>query len=186
MMRPIPLARSILVFEVASLLGMPLILLGIRRIPQLKSVAKIWGGVLILGILLQTLAIGYERTYTFPMRWTLEVPDEIRAQVQPDPRFPAETAVIFSRPPLTDNSPGKHFCYQVMFSDELPKRLQQMHRDVVDVEYDVVFRFDTPIWYRSPRLKGDDRNTTIGRMGYMSQGRGTSGYTCFPGPGLFE
>ncbi|MFZ0419211.1 MAG: hypothetical protein WAM04_14020 [Candidatus Sulfotelmatobacter sp.] len=165
---------------------MPLLLLGIRWVSHLKIVAKVWGCVLILGLLLQALAIGYERTYTFPMRWSLDVPDAIRSQVGPVPGFVNQRAVVFSRPPLTEDSPGNHVCYQILFSDALARRLQEMHHDVVNVEYDVTFRFDTPIFYHSPRLQGDDRNTTMGGMGYMSFGRGTSGYTCFPGPGLFK
>jgi hypothetical protein len=76
------------------------------------------------------------------MRWSLEVPDEIRDKM--DTSFTGQTA-IFSRPALTNESSGKHLCYEVMFADELAKRLQEMHRDIVDVEYDVAFRFDTPI-----------------------------------------
>ena len=50
-----------------------LALFGMRRIPFLRSVAKVWGGVLVLGILLQIFAIGYKRTYTFPMHWSSRV-----------------------------------------------------------------------------------------------------------------
>jgi hypothetical protein len=184
---PIPLSSYILIFELASLVGIPIVLVGTRRMPRLKTIAKIWGGTLILGILLQAFGIGSERTYTVPMRWSLSVPDEIRGEIKPVPGFANQTAVVFTRPALTEeDSAGKHLCYQVMFSDALAKRLQETNREVVDVEYDVTFRFDTPIFYHSPRLKGDARNTTMGGMGYMSQGRGTSGYTCFPGPGLFK
>jgi len=183
---PIPLSSYILVFEVVSIVGIPIILVGIRRIPRLKTVAKVWVGALLLGPLLQVFAIGYERTYTFPMRWSLDVPDEIRGKVRPVPGFLNQTVLVLSRPALTEESSERHLCYQIIFSDALAKRLQEMHRDVVDVEYDITFRFDTPVFYHSPRLKGDNRNTTMGGMGYMSQGGGTSGYTCFPGPGLFR
>lgn len=186
MRHPIPLSSYILLFEVVSILALPLLLFGLRKIPVLKVVTRAWVCVLIIGLLLQIFAIGYTRTYTFPMRWSLEIPNEIRNEAKPLPVFASQKAVVFSRPALTDDSPGKHLCYQVIFSDELPTRLQQMHRDTVDVQYDVTFRFDTPIGYRSPRLRGDDRNTTIGGMGYMSQGNGSSGYTCFPGPGFFD
>jgi hypothetical protein len=186
MSQPIPLSSYILVFEVVSVLAMPLFLLGIRWVPQLKIVAKVWGCVLIIGLVLQVVAIGYERTYTFPMRWSLNVPVEIRGEVKPVPGFANQKAVVFSRPPLTEESPGNPICYQIIFSDALAERMQKLHRDVVLVQYDVTFRFDTPIFYHSPRLQGDDRNTTMGGMGYMSQGGGTSGFTCFPGPGLFK
>jgi hypothetical protein len=186
MSRSIPLSSYILMFEVASVVGVPLLLLGMRWVPHLKVAAKAWGCALILGFLLQACAIGHERRYTFPMQWSLTVPAEIRGEVRPVPGFADQKAVVFSRPPLTEESPGKHVCYQVIFSDALARRLQEMHRDVVNVEYDVTFRFDTPIFYHSPRLQGDDRNISLGGMGYMSQGHGSSGYTCFPGPGLFK
>ncbi len=186
MSRPIPLSLYILTFEGVSVLAVPLLLLGIRRVPKLKFVAKVWGCILIIGLVLQVLAIGYKRTYTFPMRWSLDVPDEIRNEVGPVPGFLNQKAVVLSRPPLTEESPGKSVCYQIIFSDALAARLQNLHRDVVLVEYDVTFRFDTPIFYYSPRLQGDDRNSTLGGMSYMSRGGGTSGFTCFPGPGLFK
>jgi hypothetical protein len=183
---PIPLSSYILVFEVVSVPAMLLILLGIRRVPQLKIVAKAWGCVLIIGLVLQVFVIGYQRTYTVPMRWSLDVPDEVRGEIRPVPGFANQKVVVFSRPPLTAESPGNPVCYQIIFSDDLAERMQKLHRDAVLVQYDVTFRFDTPIFYHSPRLQGDDRNTTMGGMGYMTQGGGTSGFTCFPGPGLFE
>jgi carboxymethylenebutenolidase len=183
---PIPLSSYILVFEAVSVVAIPLLLLGIRRVPRLKIVAKAWGCVLIIGLGLQVFAIGYERTITFPMRWSLEVPDEIRGEVKPVPGFVSQKVVVFSRPPLTEVSPGNHVCYQIIFSDALAERMQKLNRDVVVVQYDVTYRFDTPVFYHSPRLQGDYRNTTLGGMGYMSQGGGTSGFTCFPGPGLFK
>jgi hypothetical protein len=183
---PVPLSSYILVFEVVSLVGMPVVLGAIRWASRLKIVAKVWGGTLVLGVLLQIFAVGYQRTYSFPVRWSLEVPDEIRSELVPVPGFANQAPVVFSRPPLTEELSGKHACYQVIFSDALAKRLQEMHRDIVDLEYDVTFRFDTPIFYHSPRLKGDDRNTTVGGMGYMSQVNGTSGYTCFPPAGMFD
>lgn len=186
MSRPIPLSLYILIFEGVSVLAVPLLLLGIRWVPKLKVVAKVWGCILIIGLVLQVLAIGYKRTYTFPMRWSLDVPDEIRNEVRPVPGFLNQKAVVLSRPPLTEESPGKSVCYQIIFSDALAARLQNLHRGVVLVQYDVTFRFDTPIFYYSPRLQGDDRNSTLGGMGYMSRGGGTSGFTCFPGPGLFK
>ena len=186
MNRPIPLSSAILIFEVLSVVGLPLLLVGARWVSRLKWVAVAWGCALVLGFLLQVFAIGYQRTCAFPMRWSLEIPDEIREQVRPVPGFANQKAVVFSRPALSDTPPGNHLCYQVMFSDALVQRLQEMHHDVVEVEYNVTYRFDTPVFYHSPRLKGDARNTTIGGMGYMSQGLGTSGYSCFPGPGLFK
>jgi hypothetical protein len=190
MRSPIPLASYILVFEVASLIGMPLVLIGIRWVPRLRILARLWGGAIVLGILVQTFAIGYKRTYTFPMRWSLTVPPEVQNEINPvlhpvRPEAPNQVAVILSRVPLTGESAG-HTCYQVIFSDELARRLQRMRQDVVQVEYDITFRFDTPISISAPRLKGDDPNILIGDVGYMSQGWGTSGYTCFPGPGLFN
>jgi hypothetical protein len=184
--RPIPLSSYILVFEIASLVGVPLLLLGLRRLPYLKLVTKIWGCVLLLGLLLQVFAIGYQRTYILPMHWSLEVPDEIRGEVQPVPGFANQRAVVLSRPPWTETPPGHHVCYQVIFSDALARQLEAMHRDIVNVEYDVTFRFDTPVFYHSPRLQGDAPNTTAGGMGYMTQGNDASGYECFPGPGLFQ
>jgi len=186
MSRPVPLSSYILAFEVVSLVGMPVVLVGIRWTSRLKILAKVWGGALVFSVLLQVFAVGYQRTYTFPMRWSLEVPDEIRSDLVAVPGFANQTPVVFSRPPLTEDSPGKHACYQVIFSDALAKRLQAMRHDTVDVEYDVTFRFDTPIFYHSPRLKGDDRNTTLGGMGYMSQVNRTSGFTCFPPSGIFD
>jgi hypothetical protein len=187
MRHPIPLSSYILIFEVVSVVTLPLLLLGSGRVPQMKIVAKVWGCVLVLGLVLQIFAIGYERTYTIPMQWSLDVPDEIRSEVRPVPGFTNQKTVVFSRPPLTEESPGNHVCYQVIFSDALAERLQKLHRDVVLVQYDVTFRFDTPVFYRSPRLQGDDRNTMMGGMGYMTQERrGASGFTCFPGPGLFD
>jgi hypothetical protein len=156
----------------------------------LKILAKVWGGALVLGILLQTFAIGYKRTYTFPMRWSLSVPPEVQGEIQPvvhplSPEAPKQATIVFSREALTEKSSG-HRCYQIVFSDALARRLQTMRQDVVQIEYDITFRFDTPIGIGPPRLKGDDPNIVIGDMGYMSQGWGTSGYTCFPGPGLFK
>jgi hypothetical protein len=184
MSRPIPLSSYILIFEVGSVIVLPLLLAGMRRARELRIVAKLWVCVLILGFVLQAF-MSRERTYTFPMRWSLEVPDEIRGQGTSRVSS-TQKAVVFSRPALTEEPTGRHICYQVMYSEVLAKRLEEMHRDVVEVEYDVTFRFDTPLFYHSARLKGDDRNTTMGEMGFMSQGHGTSGYTCFPGPGLFE
>jgi hypothetical protein len=98
----------------------------------------------------------------------------------------SKTAVVFSRPALTEDSPPHHLCYQVMFGDALAKRLQDKRQDIVNAEYDATFRFDTPVLWSSPRLKGDNPNASVGEMGFMSQGYGTSGYTCFPGPGIFR
>lgn len=170
---------------------MPLALFGMRRIPFLRTVAKVWGGVLVLGILLQIFAIGYKRTYTFPMHWSLSVPPEVQGQVHPPihpilPEAPNQSTVVLSREPLTVESGAGHVCYQVVFSDALARRLQEMRHDVVEVEYDITFRFDTPIFIGPPRLKGDNPNILIGDVGYMTFGRGTSGYACFPGPGVFE
>src|SRR5271154_6081539 len=107
MSRPIPLSLYILVFEGVSVLAVPLLLLGIRWVPQLKVVAKVWGCILFFGLFLQVVAISYKRTYTFPMRWSLDVPDEIRNEVRPVPGFANQKAVVLSRPPLTEGSPGK-------------------------------------------------------------------------------
>jgi hypothetical protein len=191
MRNPIPLSSCILAFELASLIGIPLALFGMRRIPPLRIVAKVWSGVLVLGILLQVLAVGYKRTCTFPMRWSLNVPPEIQGEIHPVthsiwPEAPNQATVVLSREPLAEKASAGHVCYQVIFSDALARRLQAMGHEVVEVEYDVTFRFDTPIFIGPPRLKGDDPKILIGDIGYMSFGRGTSGYTCFPGPGVFE
>lgn len=190
MKTPIPVSSFILAFELASIVGMPLALLGARRIPGLKIAAKVWGAALVAGILLQIVAIGYQRTYTFPMHWSLSVPPEIQQNIQPvahpiPPEAPTQTTVVFTREALTEVSPG-HTCYQVIFSDALARRLQNMHQDVAQVEYDVTFRFDTAVFIGPPRLKGDDPNVLVGDIGYASMGWGTSGYTCFPGRGLLE
>jgi hypothetical protein len=182
---PIPLSSYILDFEVLSI-GVPMLLFLIRRRASVKLIAKAWGGVFLFAILLQVFCIGYERVYTFPMRWSLEIPQELRDEIKPGNGFAGQKAVIFSRPALTEQSRGKHTCYQVVFSDALAKRLQGMGQEVIAIEYDAKFRFDTPIGYSGPRLKGEDKNIAIGGIGYMSQGYSTSGYTCFPGPGLFQ
>jgi hypothetical protein len=88
------------------------------------------------------------------MRWSLAIPQEIRSEVAAVPRLTNESAVVFSRPPLTEESMGNHICYQIIYSDALAKRLQEMHRDVVEVDYDVTFRFDTPIFYHSTQTEG--------------------------------
>ena len=167
---PIPLSSCILTFEVLSLLALPLVLLASRRYARLKAVAKCWGALLAAAVLLQAFA-RHKRTYTYSMHWTLQAPEEIRTEIQPaSSGTPKQAVVVFSRPPLTEETPEKHTCYQVIFSDALAKRLQQLHRDDVEVQYDITFRFDSPIFISSPWLKGDDPNKVIGEMGFMSQG----------------
>jgi uncharacterized protein YebE (UPF0316 family) len=82
MRQPIPLSSYILDFEVMSVVGMPVVLIGMRWVDSLKMVAKAWGCALVVGILLQAFAIGYYRTLTFPMRWSLDVPNELEVIFQ--------------------------------------------------------------------------------------------------------
>ena len=186
---PIPLAKYILDFEILSIVVFPLLLISTRVAEEFTIVAKLWGGAIVLGIALQVFAMGV-RTYTYPMRWPFTIPDDLRDEVEAARKgFPAdETAIVLSRPPLNDHLSGQHLCYQVMIGTSLAEKLREMHRETIEVEYPVYYRFDTPVFFDSPRPTRYDLNSGLKNIGFgfvNREGRNT-GYRCFAGRRTFD
>jgi hypothetical protein len=185
---PIPLSKYILDFELLSILVFPLLLISTRVAEEFTVLAKLWGGAIALAIGLQVFAMGV-RTYTYPMNWSLAIPDDLRSDVAAASKeFPAsETAIVFSRPPLNGAS-GQHLCHQVMIGTALAEKLKEMHQETIEVEYPVYYRFNTPVFYYRPRLKRDDINGLMKNVGFgfvEREGR-NSACKCFPGRETFD
>jgi len=145
---PIPLSKYILDFELVSIVAFPLLLISTRVAEEFTVVAKLWGGAIALAIGLQVFAMGV-RTYTYPMSWSLAIPDDLRGDVAAASKGLAagETAIVFSRPPLNGQSLGQRLCYQVMIGTALAEELRGMHQETIEVEYPVSYRFNTPVLY---------------------------------------
>jgi|SRR6266404_4267911 hypothetical protein len=185
----IPLSKYILDFELLSIFIFPLLLISTRVAEEFTVMAKAWGGAIALGIGLQVSAMGV-RTYTYPMRWSFAIPDHLREDVDSARQGPpaGETAIVLSRPPLNDHSPGQHVCYQVIIGTALAEKLKENQQETVEVEYPIYYRFNTPGFFYSPRLKRDDLNRMLKNVGFGFVGREgrNSDYRCFPGRRTFR
>jgi len=174
------LSWFILVFEILSVLALPLLIFGnVRGWRGCRRATQAWLILLVSGSAAQLLLVGRKRGFSYPMVWSLDRPTGLRQDPVPPRWFGTETPVYLSRPPVKEVSPG-HTCYDVFYSNRLAEWLRSRDPGPVKMRYVVVYSFDTRIGVTDPQIEG------FGGASYSQETIGNDfwgdnrTYWCFP------